>query len=709
MAAWATHMQLGPYALMGRIGEGGMGEVWKARDMRLDRIVAVKRLKGDHTARFEQEARAIAALNHPHICQIYDVGADYLILEYIEGKPLSGPLGHSEAVRVALQIASALEAAHAKGILHRDLKPGNILMTATGAKLLDFGLAKLIADENATLTIGISGTPLYMSPEQAEGKPLDVRSDVFSFGAVLYELLAGRRAFDSLASVLRDEPKPLSSPAAEIVRRCLAKQPAQRFQTMADVSAGLQQLAVQPAGQQHPSIAVLPFANISSDKENEYFSDGLSEEIINALTKVPDLKVTARTSAFSFRGKDLEIGEIARKLNVEHILEGSIRKAGNRVRVTAQLIKAADGFHVWSERYDRELTDIFAIQDEISGAIASQLRVSLAAARGPRKHTPDMAAYEAHLQGRHHFHKFTPASLAKSLEYRQRALALDPAFPEARGGLAAHYYAMAWAGLEDPREVLPKALAAARRALELDERFAGAHSILGAVSAIAEHDWAAAGKHFQRALELDRASPEVCVPYAVWYLRPLGRLEEALAELDALRQRDPLSLMARTESAHMLLLMRRYEACAEMAEQALELEPNHSLALFALAGARLEQQRYEEALAVAQRAMQIDGRWLVSLTYLGYAYARAGRTAEARQVLGEMHERAKESRANATAFSGLYVALGEVDTAIDWVERAIEQQEPIITTLKIWPVFDPIRSHPRYPSLLRKLNLDLGQ
>src|SRR5512135_230399 len=257
--------KLGPYEILAPIGAGGMGEVYRARDPRLNRDVAIKRLKGEHTARFEQEARAIAALNHPHICQIYDVGPDYLVLEYIEGAPLTGPMTEADAVRSALQIAAALEAAHAKGILHRDLKPGNILMTAAGAKLLDFGLAKLVSDDEATLTIGVSGTPLYMSPEQAEGKTLDARSDVFSFGAVLYELLAGRRAFDSLASVLRDEPRPLeaSSGLQKIVTRCLRKSPADRFASAAELRAALEQASTKPATEQQPSvlqpsIAVLP-------------------------------------------------------------------------------------------------------------------------------------------------------------------------------------------------------------------------------------------------------------------------------------------------------------------------------------------------------------------------------------------------------------------------------------------------------------------
>ena len=250
--------------------------MWKARDARLDRIVALKQLKSAYSGRFEQEARAIAALNHPHICQIYDVGPDFLVLEYIEGKPLSGPMPLEQALRIAAQIAEALEAAHARSILHRDLKPGNVLLGAAGAKLLDFGIARLTADPDGTKTMAVMGTPLYMSPEQAEGKALDARSDIFSFGAVLYELLAGRRAFESLAAVLRDDPAPLDSPALEVVTKCLKKHPPERYQSMTEVRTALESVAAKGAGQQ-PSIAVLPFANLSGDKEQEYFSDGLAE------------------------------------------------------------------------------------------------------------------------------------------------------------------------------------------------------------------------------------------------------------------------------------------------------------------------------------------------------------------------------------------------------------------------------------------------
>ena len=399
-------VRLGPYEVLEPLGRGGMGEVWKARDTRLHRFVAVKRLL-KQSDRFEQEARAIAALNHPHICHIYDVGPDYLVLEYVEGETLAVWLERrakareaavDDALHVAIQIAGALEEAHRHHILHRDLKPGNIMVTlAHGAtdlplaKILDFGLAQLLnADTDATRTVdgAIVGTAAYMSPEQAKGISVDQRSDVFSLGAILYEMFGRERAFsgastvDVLNAVVHADVPPLqSAPLLDrIVRRCLEKSPGRRFQAAREVRAALEEarerLAVKSQEPQ-PSIAVLPFANMSADKENEYFGDGLAEEIINALAQIPDLKVTARTSAFAFRGKDQDITTIAEALRVRTVLEGSVRRSGNRVRVTAQLINAADGYHLWSDRYDREMTEAFAIQDEIAQAIARSLHDKL--------------------------------------------------------------------------------------------------------------------------------------------------------------------------------------------------------------------------------------------------------------------------------------------------------------------------------------------
>jgi serine/threonine protein kinase len=415
--------RFGPYHVIARIGAGGMGEVYKARDTRLDRTVAVKVLPA-HVAldtqardRFEREARAVAALNHPHVCTLYDIGrsddVDFLVMEYVEGVALRGPMSGEEALRLALQMASALAAAHRQGILHRDIKPGNVMMTAVGVKLLDFGLAKSIDPGREVTVTGagtILGTAAYMSPEQAQGYRLDARSDIFSFGAVLYEMLSGKRAFSGtttpqvLSAVLRDDPPPLwpSSPLEPVVRKCLAKDPGERFQTMEEVRDALEVVVMAPV-KETPSIAVLPFASMSSDADSEYFSDGISEEIINALTQLGGLQVAARTSSFSFKGKSVEVGEIARRLRVRHLLAGSVRRAGSRVRVTAQLVDASNGFQIWSERFDRELADIFDVQDEITRAIVRRLRVAFALgdeARLVKVTTTNMEAYQAYLKGR---------------------------------------------------------------------------------------------------------------------------------------------------------------------------------------------------------------------------------------------------------------------------------------------------------------------
>ena len=495
MTSWASDLRLGPYELVTPIGTGGMGEVWKARDTRLDRFVAVKRLLSPSPPRFEIEARAIAALNHPHICQIYDVGPDYLVLEYVNGRPLQGPLAADAAVRLARQVANALEAAHAKGILHRDLKPSNVLVTEDGtAKLLDFGVAKLVStDRDATRTQDgtVVGTAAYMSPEQAQGQPIDVRSEVFSFGAVLYELLAGRRAFEGpstaavLSAVLRDEPPPLAAPTAldAIVRRCMQKDPARRFPTMTAVRAALDETAAERPASEQSSIAVLPFANLSADPENEYFGDGLAEEIINLLVQTPGLKVIARTSAFAFRGKQEDIRRIAEILDVAHVLEGSVRKAGNRIRVTAQLISARDGSHLWSKRYDRELADVFAIQDEIAQAIAVNLYLTFGGETASRRRpTQSLPAYEALLRAR--YYAFAKADFGRSLASLEEAIAIDSEFALAHSSLGALFLIRLTAQAMPAHDAAPLARRHAQRALEIDASLPEAHSTLGSIAAM---------------------------------------------------------------------------------------------------------------------------------------------------------------------------------------------------------------------------------
>jgi TolB-like protein len=464
-------------------------------------MVAVKQLGAEYIARFEQEARAIAALNHANICQIYDLGPDYLVMEFIEGEPLAGPMAADQAVRLAIQIVSALEEAHYHRILHRDLKPGNILVTRKGvAKLLDFGLAKSMNDTNidATKTMDgmLVGTAAYMSPEQAQGQPLDERSDIFSLGAVLYELLSGERAFAGdtiaqvLSAVLRDNPAP--SGIDTIVKCCLAKHPSERFSSATELLAALEQkIAVKPK-EEKPSIAVLPFANISRDPDDEYFSDGLAEELLNLLTHIPGLKVIARTSSFAFKGKNEDIRKIAEVLGVRMILEGSVRRSGNRIRVTAQLISAEDGSHLWSQRFDREMTDVFVLQDEIAAGIASALKLKFTV---KERHTPSLAAHEAYLRGRSLESGFTVEGLGLARKFYEQAIALDPEYADPHAGLSAYYVLMNTLGAISSQDAAPRGRAACERALEIDPSNSLAHASLAVFARVYDLDWASADKH----------------------------------------------------------------------------------------------------------------------------------------------------------------------------------------------------------------------
>jgi eukaryotic-like serine/threonine-protein kinase len=726
----APGTKLGPYEILAPIGAGGMGEVWKAQDTRLGRIVAIKQVKEQHSERFMQEAKSVAALNHPFICQLFDIGPDYLVLEYVEGKPLSSPLPEREVVRLAIQIATALEAAHKKGIIHRDLKPANIMATEEGSvKLLDFGLAKLYeqdvsssqlptADFPATQAGAVLGTVAYMSPEQAQGQPADARSDIFSFGLVLYEMLSGRRAFAGESSfavmnaIVKDEPPQLqiSRSLEKIVRGCLVKQPSGRFQTMSEIRTALGQIIEERASgcsaEPQPSIAVLPFINISGDKEQEYFSDGLAEEIINALTHVTGLKVIARTSSFSFRGKEADIGQIRDRLKAQNILEGSVRKSGNRIRVTAQLINTADESHLWSERYDRDMTDIFVIQDEIAQAIAEKLRARLASDRLLVKHhTENLEAFNLYLKGRYYLFKLEGESYAKCKEYFEQAIALDPHYAKPWTGLALFYYTLGLSGLMPAQAANAQCSQAALKALELNEMLPEAHGMAAALRAN-QFDWAGAEKEFRRALELGPEVSDVWSAYSGLYLEPMQRLDEALAASQKALELDPLSPFLHRQLGIVYTMMRQYDRAIEQHHNALELDPNFYTAHLYLSLNFIHIGKPEEAIREIETAAQFLGFIPLTQAYRGLVYALAGRIGDARKILNELQKLAQHTNVPALSFALIYLGLREIDPGLDWLEKAIDERQNMIFQISFSPLMDPLRSHPRYHALLRKMNLE---
>jgi serine/threonine protein kinase len=722
--------KLGSYEILAPLGAGGMGEVWKARDTRLDRMVAIKQLKDQHSARFAQEARAVAALNHPHICHIFDVGPDYLVMEYVEGKPLSGPLPIQEAVSLALQIASAMEEAHTNGILHRDLKPTNVLVTVKGsAKLLDFGLAKRVkeADVDLTRTVDVDltqtveatilGTAAYMSPEQAEGRATDERSDIFSFGAMLYEMVAGYPAFSGnsiaqvLSAVLRDEPAPLEVPAAiqRIISRCLAKQPPDRFANAAELRVALENATAVPAKPsldkppEPPSIAVLPFANLSADKENEYFSDGLAEEILNLLTKIPGLKVIARTSSFMFRAKEQDIRRIAETLNVRTILEGSVRRAGSRIRVTAQLIDADGGHHIWSERYDRELTDVFAVQDEIAAAIAGALRLKLVGeAAAPRLHQPNIPAYEAWLKGRHYGCRVTPEGLARSKEYFEQAIALDPDFAEAHADLGGYYLNLWTAGLRPPKEIVPLVRAQARKAVDLS--YSAGHALLGALAAAFDYDWKESELHFTLFLAAAEHKEEALATCANYYLSPFGRIQEAVEMLEKMVESDPLNVRARSALGNHLTVAGGYDQAIEELRKVLEIDENAWFAHASLARSYVLKGTVPEAISAAETAYRLAPWNAIVIGQLAALLVRTGDRKRAEELIQQLTDRPNlRGRSIGMLFYDLMCE--ETEGATESFEKAIEERDPAVVPYLRHPLMKPLQASSRWPALARMMNL----
>ncbi len=764
--------KLGPYEILAPIGAGGMGDVYKARDTRLDRIVAVKVSKEQFSERFEREARTVAALNHPNICTLYDVGLNYLVMEYLEGEPLP-VLGISlgaapsldRVMQYALQIADGVAAAHSKGIVHRDLKPGNIFVTPDGrVKILDFGLATLqtpTAPTDATLPLGLTdpgtavGTIGYMSPEQARGETVDARSDLWSMGVIFYELLTGVRPFDGptqaviFEGILSKTPVPANArnpkvPAAweRIVARLLEKDRTTRYQSALDLLADLKRVnrdsssvgtAPPPAAPSGgwrkyalaagaglilvaalayfalrrtasiDSLAILPFANASHSADADYLSDGITDSLIGNLSSVPGLKVKSENAVRKYKGGDIDAGRAGRELDVGAVLTGRIVQHGDSLSIRADLIDTRDNSEIWGENFERKTSDILSIQQDITARISGKLRLSGEDKRQlARRETANPEAYQLYLKGLYFTNRFTKDGVDKGLDYFRQAIAADPNYALAYQGLADNY-TVADDVFVPSRDTEPKAKAAALKALALDDHLAEAHEALGAVLFWYEYDWPGAEKEFRRAIELNENLATAHTIYG-WYLTCLGQPVKGIGEGRKAQALDPLAPEPPHVLSQNLYLARRYPEAVEQAQKALDVDPKYFLAHLQLALIYMAQGKSRDAIAAARSAREDEPLADWPTAALGMAYAADGQRAEAEKVLAEMNQKASRGWVPSYVFAEIYAGLRDKSHALDALEKSYDERTWFLTYLNTAPEFDFIRSEPRLQALLRRMN-----
>jgi serine/threonine protein kinase/tetratricopeptide (TPR) repeat protein len=761
----ASHMplvvggRLGPYEIITPLGAGGMGEVWRARDTRLGREVAIKVLpdelaSDDHAvARLEREAKSIAALSHPNILSIHDIGRDgttlYIVIELLDGSTLrsrieASQLGVAQSVEWAMQIVNGLAAAHERGIVHRDLKPENIFVTRDGiVKILDFGLAVHRAADlgssaptlvlaGRTLPGSVVGTLGYLSPEQARGGEADSRSDIFSFGVVFYEMLSGRRAFqrantaDTIVAVLREQPlrfadvgRAVPPELEEIVQHCLEKSPDDRFRSARDLSFALKLAArsssdasrakssrnesgVRAAGIE-PSVAVLPFRNLDADPETQYFTDGMTEEIISALSQIGPLQVASRTSSFALKARDLDVRQIGRELGVANIVEGSVRKARERLRVSAQLVDASTGYQLWSDRWDRDLADVFAVQEEIARAIAStlQVRLGVGAAEEIKKPTHDLAAYDRFLKGRYLFNQ---RRLRPAITELEGAIEEDPRLLEAHTALADAWAILGFYGAIPSWEAWGRARAAADVAAEL----AGDSASVAISYAILEHyyGWNAAreANFCRQVLDRDPQSAEGLF----WLTLCLGSSGKAAEGAIAARrgiELEPHSANMRTALAWCMIVEDRQYAEAERElSRAVEIDPTSLFPLWSHSYVLRQLGRHSEAIAASQRSVEMSGTDYTFYTaMLGCAYAAAGDRTSAEGILHELEEKKQHSYVPPLDRAAIHSLLGNRSAALDDLIAAYDQRNAFLWGRIQWADFDPIRGDRRYLEVTQRL------
>ena len=744
--------EISHYRIVETLGFGAMSTIYKAQDTRLDRHVALKFLTAnvgideEDKERLIQEAKTASALDHPNICTIFEIdetpeGQVFISMAYYPGETLKdliakGPFSEKDALRIFSQIAQGLSKAHSKGIVHRDLKPANIIITEDRVvKILDFGIAKILDKASQTLPGTIMGTPGYMPPEQATEDTVDYRSDIWSLGVILFEMLTGELPFKGenyasfIYSITSEEPRELSSIRSSvsdnlqrIIDKTLEKKPENRFQQVDELIQSLnsiekgqltkdETIIKQIRPKTIPSIAVLPFMDLSPQGDQEYFCDGLTEDIINTLSRVEGLRVVSRSSTFKFRGKNQDLREVGIQLKVHYIIEGNIRKSGDRIRISIQLTSASDGFLIWSDKLDFKIEDVFDIQDKITRSIVDKLHVELLGQSTQKifkQYTKNAEAYTNYLDGRFHWNKRTRKELKTAIELFETALNKDPNYALAYSGLADSYIILGLYGMMPPKTVMEKARATVQKALQIDNELAEAHVTLGCLKAVYDWDWTSAESQFKHALDLNQNYAVSHHWFAINLLTPLGRFDEALDEIKKALYLDPISLVINATIGLQYYFANNFDLAIEYYRKTLEKDSDFAIAHFFLGQTLVQKGDYKEAIHQFKTALKLFGGSTNMLANLGYAAALDGKKDIATKVLNKLLDFHSQRQYYVSSYdiACIYYALNETDMVFEWLEKAVDERAYLLIYLKVDPLLKDLKSDSRFTELKKRIRLN---